>query len=412
VLHEQAGCECGCGGGWDEKAARRELGNTLAKVRAGVWTSSQPVAAAVSKRTVSPTFHEYASLWLRQKTQGVIGDHPISSSTQADYRWRLSVHLLPFFASYRLEQIDPDLCLAFKTEKLTEAAELRRALDAGADLRDRRGRGMKPLGSASIRKLIDTLATILDEAIEDGYLIRNPARTRRMRVRVPKPSRTFLEMDELAALLDAAAELDPAIPIALDREELQGTRALVAFRAARGQSPSQIAAELDLAKSTVTYHLRGLRLAAQAPYVGYRAVIETLGRSGVRASELCDLRWRDMRLHERGGARFHVREAKSSAGVREVQMTPDLAETLVEHRDRLQRAGRPTDDSASVIPTSAAGGSRASAWARSSKKLRRAPQHDSRLAGSRPSRTSPHTRFAGPTSPSRWWPTTSTSSGS
>jgi len=32
----------------------------------------------------------------------------------------------------------------------------------------------------------------------------NPARGRRMRVRVPKPERTFLEMDELAGLLDVA----------------------------------------------------------------------------------------------------------------------------------------------------------------------------------------------------------------
>ena len=57
-----------------------------------------------------------------------------------------------------------------------------------------------------IRKLTDCLATILDEAVDDGYLDRNPARSRRMRVKVPKPSRTFLEMDELVALTDPARD--------------------------------------------------------------------------------------------------------------------------------------------------------------------------------------------------------------
>jgi hypothetical protein len=35
VLHERHGCDCGCGGGWNQRAARNELGNILARVRAG-----------------------------------------------------------------------------------------------------------------------------------------------------------------------------------------------------------------------------------------------------------------------------------------------------------------------------------------------------------------------------------------
>jgi hypothetical protein len=44
---------------------------------------------------------------------------------------------------------------------------------------------------------------VKDESIET-----KPARGKRMRVRVPKPERTFLEMDELALLLDAAGARD------------------------------------------------------------------------------------------------------------------------------------------------------------------------------------------------------------
>jgi hypothetical protein len=61
----------------------------------------------------------------------------------------------------------------------------RRASTATTDLRDHRGRQIVPLGPSSIRKLIDTLAAILDDAIEDGHIDRNPARGRRMRVRMP-----------------------------------------------------------------------------------------------------------------------------------------------------------------------------------------------------------------------------------
>lgn len=43
VLHEIDGCACGCGGGWDEPAARTELGNILARIRVGVWKPPVPV---------------------------------------------------------------------------------------------------------------------------------------------------------------------------------------------------------------------------------------------------------------------------------------------------------------------------------------------------------------------------------
>jgi hypothetical protein len=59
-----------------------------------------------------------------------------------------------------------------------------------------------PLGPSSIRKLIDTRSAVLDDAIQDGHIDRNPARGKRVRVRVPQ--RTFLELDELPALIDAA----------------------------------------------------------------------------------------------------------------------------------------------------------------------------------------------------------------
>jgi integrase len=332
------------------RTAKVELENVMAKVRAGIWRKRKP-APPVAERGI-PTFHEYASEWLAAKRDGVLGDRPISRNTELDYRSRLANHLLPFFGAYPLTEIDTELCLAFKGHKIKEAAELRRTLKAGAKLKDRRGRTVRPLSPAMIRKLTACLTTILDEAIEDGHLERNPARSRRMRVKVPKPARTFLEMDELVALTDAAGEQDaelarPKLPVT---PTPGSTAAKVAERWLAGKRAFEIADELGLARSTITYHLR--RMEAEDPgfYIGRRAIIATLGGSGVRVSELCDIRIRDLRLHAASGAHFRIPDAKSEAGVREVQVSPDLLEEIVAHIDRLRRADQPTDADAYLFP--------------------------------------------------------------
>lgn len=343
VLHERGDCPCGCGGGWTERTAQIELENALAKVRAGVWRRREPAPRVARSRM--PTFHEYASDWLQAKKDGVLGDRPISTNSEADYRSRLANHLLPFFGRYRLDDIDAELCLAFQAHKLKESAELRRAVDSGAALRDRRGRRVRPLGPAMIRKLIDCLATILDEAVDDGLLERNPARGRRMRVRVPKPARTFLEMDELVALTDAAGAQDRsgALSPAIAQGPLGATAMKVAERWQAGMRAKAIAADLDLSRATVTHHLRRLGAEQTGPYIGRRAIVATLGGSGVRVSELCDIRMRDLRLEAASGAYFRIPDAKTEAGIRDVQVSPDLVAELEAHLDQLRRAGQPTE---------------------------------------------------------------------
>lgn len=356
VLHERRGCRCGCGGGWNERTAEVELENTISRVRAGVWRKRQSTPAPESGESL-PTFHEYASGWLHGKIDGVLSDRPIAANTEADYRSRLANHLLPFFGGHRLDEIDAKACLAFKAHKLREAAELRQAIAAGAVLRDRNGRRVRPLGPASIRKITDCLATILDEAVDDGHIDRNPARGRRMRVKVPKPPRTFLEMDELVALTDAAGEQDTrfARPTLAVTPAGGTTSEKVAKRWAAGMRPSDIAADLELSKATITYHLRRLRAEGPGTYVGRRAIITTLGGSGVRVSELCDVRVRDLRLHAASGAHFRIPDSKTEAGVREVQVSPDLLEEIVAHLDRLRRSGMPIDSDAYLFPNMRSG---------------------------------------------------------
>ncbi len=184
LLHERRACDCGCRGGWTERTAETELRNIIAKVAAGVWERPRRSAPAPVKRM--PTFHEYASYWLQAHKDGVLGEKALGKASYKDYRWRLS-HLLPFFGPFLLDEIDSDLCLEFKAHKLKEAKEIAEAIAAGADLRDERNRKIKPIGPSSLKRFLDTLRTILDEAIEDKHIPANPAHGRRLMVSVPKP---------------------------------------------------------------------------------------------------------------------------------------------------------------------------------------------------------------------------------
>ena len=351
VLHERPGCTCGCGGGWDQPAARTELSNIEARVHLGIWRPPEQSALAGPSLGADgvPLFADYATWWLEAKVDGVLSDKPISGATTSDYRWRLDRHLLPFFGGSPVDRIDRKQCLAFKAHLLRQARELREALDEGADIRDHRGRKAVPLGPASVRKIIDCLAAVLDDAIEDEHISHNPARGKRMRVRVPKPKRTFLEMDELASLLDAAAEQE-AMPLASAPGDLGPSAGQVAQLVAKGMRPAQIAAELGLSKSTVSFHLKRLGVDLGRGYVGCRVVCEILGRSGVRASELCDLKIGQVRIHDPHGARFRIPDSKTETGIREVQMSPDLVEAVVEHLDRLRRIGGSTAPEAYLVP--------------------------------------------------------------
>ena len=304
---------------------------------------------------VAPRYGDYAEWWLDAKVKGLIGDIPLSENTESDYRWRLS-YSRAFFADKALDEIDRDDSLAFKAHLLAKSREARDALEAGIDLRDSHGRRLVPLSLASIKKILDTFVTVLDEAIEDRHRLDNPARSRRMKIKVPKPKRTFLEMDELAALLEAARDQDVALPDLRGLDVRAGSTAeKVARLAAAGRRPSQIAEQMAVSKATVSYHLGRLGIDPGRGYLGRRVVCELLGRSGLRVSELCDLKIGDVRLHDPQGTRFRIADAKTEAGKRVVEATPDLAEILIEHIDRLRRTGLPAGPDNYLVPNSRGG---------------------------------------------------------
>jgi integrase len=141
--------------------------------------------------------------------------------------------------------------------------------------------------------------------------------------------------------MDAAAAQDPRSGRVKARAGAGETAQKVAEMLTRGMSQDAIAEALGRAKTTINWHARRMSVVG-TPYAGRAFVVCVLGYSGVRNSELCDLRIGHVRLHDPGGARFHIPDAKTETGVRIVEMSPDLAEAFVAHLDRLRRAGSPT----------------------------------------------------------------------
>ncbi len=134
------------------------------------------------------------------------------------------------------------------------------------------------MSNGSINKTLVTLSQILESAVDRGLLTNNPANAKRLRLRTSKPTRRFLEADELRDLLAMAGELD---------------------------------------RTSRRYR------------IGRRPMIAVMAKSGLRVTEMCQLRWRDVDVHHQ---RLVVREAKTDAGVREVDLSLDVMEELMAWR--------------------------------------------------------------------------------
>jgi integrase len=147
----------------------------------------------------------------------------------------------------------------------------------------------------------------------------------RLRRKVPRPLRTFLELDELAALLDAARELEAEGRADLRVAEMRAMRA-------QGRKLSEIAERFGVSVATASYWCRDGVRSARARRLHWTVLLTALGYGGLRISELCDLRWRQVHLH---AGRPWVADSKTETGRREVELSPALVEALVGHRQTL-----------------------------------------------------------------------------
>ncbi len=144
--------------------------------------------------------------------------------------------------------------------------------------------------------------------------------------------------DQMLDLIEATARIDqPHRP--QTREAVERVQRL---RRGTLDALKQIAAELELSLSTVT-HYAGLRLASPRPSIR-RAIVATLALAGLRASELCELRWRDIDFTNR---QINVRGTKSDAAQRSVKIVDFLRDELL----RWKRAAPATGPNDLVFPS-------------------------------------------------------------
>ena len=146
---------------------------------------------------------------------------------------------------------------------------------------DQSTRTCRPLSNSTINRTIGLLAQILDVAVEYGHIPANPARGKRRKLKADRPQRAYLDSAaQIAALLDAAAELD---------------------RESR----------------------------ADRQHVNRRGQLATLIFAGLRISEFLALRWGDVDL---AGGWITVRKSKTDAGRRKVKIRPVLRDALLAHK--------------------------------------------------------------------------------
>jgi len=153
----------------------------LERIARGTWTPPElKPAPAAAESPEEERLHVTASRWWHRRDS-----EQLAPKTKKNYRWRLD-HIL----------VDLDLA-----HTPTSNIDVRRVDDFRLALV---GRG---LGPRTANMVLGLLAQILDDAVDYKLLDSNPARGKRRRMKVPKPSRSFLEPDMVVDLLDAAGQL-------------------------------------------------------------------------------------------------------------------------------------------------------------------------------------------------------------
>jgi integrase len=250
--------------GWTPKRAQAELDNVLADVRRGLWRPVEPVI--VKAPPEESTFWEFATEWMEARSA-----EGLAAKTISDLEWSLNRHLI-WFGHHRLSEITPQEIDRYKVAKIKERAEIEKLSTAEIDemrvtAKKRGERFQRPRGlsNTSINHTISDLAQVLEAAVEYGLIRSNPATGKRRRLKTARPTRPWIEPEQLMTFLESA--------------------------------PNK----------------RG------------RLLLAVLAGTGLRIGEALALLWQHVDL---GTGTLHVVDAKTPKGVREAHLTPALRQEL------------------------------------------------------------------------------------
>jgi integrase len=278
-----------------DQAGKRHL-KTFAKKKAAdnfAATANVEVRAGIhTADSASVTVAEAGRLWVETAEKGSPGREPLERATVAAYRQHLKLHIEPYLGNVKLSQLAAPLVREFE-DKLA-----RGVMPGGIE--------PQPRSPAMVRKVRVSLSSLLSDAQERGLVSRNVVRDlRRGRQRGAERRAEKRQKGKLKVGVD--------IPT---REEI---KAIV--EAAQGR---------------------------------WRPILLTAIFTGLRASELRGLRWKDLDLDKR---ELHVRQRadryskigkpKSDAGERSVPLSPIIVNTL-----REWKLACPKSEAGLVFPTS------------------------------------------------------------
>lgn len=158
----------------------------------------------------------------------------------------------------------------FKDHRLLEITAQEADRYKATKVREREQREVdRPLSNRTINKTLTRLGQILDAAVRYDLIPHNPVKGRVEKLKEAEPRRARLSADQVRALLQAAGP--------------------------------------------------------------HRTLIATaITAGGLRVSELTQIRWRDVDLHN---SILNVLISKTAAGIRQVVLEPELVELLREHKD-------------------------------------------------------------------------------
>jgi integrase len=217
---------------WDLARAEDELAFILAQVRRGVWKpppniaapSGHPAPAALP--ATEPTMRVVLSQFMHHIERGK------APRTAAAYRSEIVNHLGPFFHADLPSQVTVARVLAYREHEEAQFARLRELRSAGIRT-DAQGEPLlKGLAPVSLNKTVERLIQCLEwSARVNGTVkpvaLREAAAAGDLYLPERGPDHSFLELDHVLVLLEAAVELDAEARA--DREHLSRHAALATF---------------------------------------------------------------------------------------------------------------------------------------------------------------------------------------
>jgi hypothetical protein len=227
--------------GWNRTRAEIELEGILEKVARGTWVPPAKKTTVKQTSVGRPDGHQLFGPFARGVVEA-IKNRGLDEKTVEDLDWRLD-YLVAELGRFELLEIDVERVDDLRDGLAKRSQAIRKAEARGEPLMETVNqpgkrpyrRPKRPLSNASINKILALLSRIMQRAAERRLVEVNPMKVGEHRDRflpTEKPRRTFLEVDELHSLLDAAGELDESnrLDQRLGRRAALATLDLAGFR--------------------------------------------------------------------------------------------------------------------------------------------------------------------------------------